>query len=341
MDLKPVIFCDVDGVCNIYPDSWRNMDDMVHGGPVERNLIEKIVVLAERAKAQIVVCSAWRAIHTRETFIEAFGKRLGEVLAPGDTWRTGNEGGLRGEEVAVWLDKNGWRPYVAIDDSTDYYMWQPVSYTDCMVGVTDEDISFARGLLVQQIVEGPWKRGMRYRFGDMLTAPFVIVAHGCNAQGAMGSGAALAVIQRYPKNKKTYQEFHRKNGLKLGQVVWHMDRDDELQMHRIIANCITQEFAGHDGKKYVDYPAIKTCLEQVADVALSNNWDGVAMCQIGAGLAGGDWAVILEIVESVGRDKGMTFMVYFPDATKYHDACGQYRGIAHERRKTISSTPRF
>lgn len=174
----------------------------------------------------------------------------------------------------------------------------------------------------------PLIAGVRLEYSDMLDSENVIVAHGCNAQGAMGSGAALAVINKYPANKKTYQDRHKRTPLRLGEVVWHL----ELKQRRVIANCITQEFAGADGRKYVDYDAILTSYNLVADVAIANGYAAIATCQVGSGLAGGNWSILLAILEQVALTKDITIIVHQPDLKRYNDACDHYRSHAHAQR---------
>ena len=184
----------------------------------------------------------------------------------------------------------------------------------------------AQGKFVEN--DGNLIPGVRLEHSDMLDSEHVIVAHGCNAQGAMGSGAALAVITKYPANKKTYQDRHRKRPLRLGEVVWHL----ELDKRRVIANCITQEFAGRDGKKYVDYDAIAESYSTVADIAVENGWRAISTCQVGAFLAGGDWSVILDVLEAVAYEKGITIVVHQPDQQAYLNACEHYRTHSHAKR---------
>lgn len=320
MNLHPIIFLDADGVLNT-PETWADDSALTAIGPIDHKMVDRVVQVAKGLDVRIVISAASRIVHTRETFLETFGNKLDDVLAEGDSWRTDQFPGLRGEECAVWLDNHGWRPYVCVDDNTDFYRFQPFVQVDPKVGLTMANADQIHGLLVVQQFEGVWHAGVRLQHSDMLDSENIIVAHGCNAQGAMGSGAALAVITKYPRNKKTYVEHHRKHGLKLGQVVWHL----ELDKKRIIANCITQEFAGNDGRKYVDYDAISASYSSVADIALANGWGAIATCQVGSGLAGGDWSVILKRLELVAFDKGITIVVHQPDFQRYQDACKHYR----------------
>jgi O-acetyl-ADP-ribose deacetylase (regulator of RNase III) len=256
----------------------------------------------------------------------------------GDAWRTVNQSGIRGEECALWLDKHGWRPYVIIDDETDSYRWQPLVATNGNIGATAEDMKKVVGLWTQQKLEGPMQHGLRYAVGDMLNSPDVIVAHGCNAQGAMGSGAALAVIRRYPENKVAYQNRHRKTPLRLGEVVWYSTYDTTVNTPRIIANCITQEFAGSDGQKYVSYDAVRVSYEDVADIAIANGWNQFSTCMVGAGLAGGDWSILFDILEQVAIQKQVTITVWLLDWKTYYAVCAEYREFSwkHHRNQAVN-----
>ena len=48
---------------------------------------------------------------------------------------------------------------------------------------------------------------IKYKIGDLLTAPQKCIAHQVNCQGVMGSGVAKAIRNEYPKVYKEYKEF--------------------------------------------------------------------------------------------------------------------------------------
>lgn len=132
-----------------------------------------------------------------------------------------------------------------------------------------------------------------YRVGDLLEAPEKVLCHGCNAQGVMGSGVALAIKKKWPSAFFAYNVAHRAmGGLKLGDVVWATTFDQKL-----IANCVTQESYGRDGKRYVDYDAVRSCMREVNRRCAELPHDAIAMPMIGAGLGGGDWSVISKVIE--------------------------------------------
>lgn len=129
--------------------------------------------------------------------------------------------------------------------------------------------------------------------GDVFKTDCGIIAHGCNCQGGYGSGVAYYMAKTYPNARNCYLEKHHSEGWNLGDVQFVLQHDNKF-----VANCATQFGYLPRGICHADYPAIRTCLEKVRDFAVSKDLS-VAMPKIGAGLAGGDWATIEEIVEEV------------------------------------------
>lgn len=131
---------------------------------------------------------------------------------------------------------------------------------------------------------------IQYRKGNLLDVKTGIIAHGCNCQGVMGSGVALAVKNKYPVAFEKY----------LDTVYDQIDRSDLLGSYHIVpvgpglwvANMFTQEIYGGDGQKYVSYDAIDACF-----VNIQTNGHVLNIPKIGAGLGGGSWNVIESIIE--------------------------------------------
>lgn len=154
-----------------------------------------------------------------------------------------------------------------------------------------------------------------YKKGNIILAPEPFLVHGCNAKGVMGSGVAKAIKEAFPKAYEDYRDAYISGDMKLGMVIpseWH---------GKAVFNCITQERYGRDGNQYVDYQAIDKCFRTVNKLVRLNKKleKVVAMPLIGAGLGGGDWDRIAEIIEK--RSINYQPVVYtldgtLPDGTK-------------------------
>lgn len=135
---------------------------------------------------------------------------------------------------------------------------------------------------------------IEYRKGDLLDVSSGVIIHGCNSHGVMGSGVALALKNKYPACFEIYRMScdERKNDeTLLGDSIIYV-ASDTLE----IANMITQKDFGTQ-KRQVNYGAVAegfSILHDNYDLDREFNFP-----KIGAGLGGGDWEVISEIIEYV------------------------------------------
>lgn len=136
-----------------------------------------------------------------------------------------------------------------------------------------------------------------YKNGDLLKSGLKLIGHGCNAQGVMGSGIAKAIKEKYPECYTAYSCFMKDSG-KLGDVLAYTCPSDNVT----ILNMITQEFYGRDSKRYVSYEAIEKCMTYANRYAKDNGHVSLGLPKIGAGLGGGDWKIISEIIEKTCKD---------------------------------------
>ena len=135
--------------------------------------------------------------------------------------------------------------------------------------------------------------------GDMLKSTDILWAHGCNAQGKFASGVAGQLRAKFPYSYQAYiTEYEKNNKLELGSVIFAVDENIK---NPIIANCITQEFYGSDGKLYVSYDAIEKSLTEVLKYADEHNMLNITIPMIGAGLGGGNWEIIEKILNKINK----------------------------------------
>ena len=144
-----------------------------------------------------------------------------------------------------------------------------------------------------------------YNEGDFLLGSEPYKAHGCNKQGGFGAGVAKHIRTVYPEAYHVYRDHYKEHGLKMGEVIYaHVAASPQP----IICHCITQEFYGNEaGRIYVDYDAVRACMKELNKCA---EGQFVALPKIGAGLAGGDWEIIADIIEEEFTNTAPVVYVY-------------------------------
>jgi len=143
---------------------------------------------------------------------------------------------------------------------------------------------------------------IEYVKGDLFTTNHKVIMHGCNDRGVMGSGVAKIIREKYPNAYKKYNRYCEAHGDVGGEVVFVKENE------KVIANAITQHGFGRDGHRYVNYEWIAQCIKKVDEMCEFHGVSHVAMPAIGAGLGGGEWKVISQIIES--ESKHFTPVVY-------------------------------
>jgi len=137
---------------------------------------------------------------------------------------------------------------------------------------------------------------IEYRKGDLLDVTSGIIIHGCNSHGVMGSGVALAVKNKYPGAYESYRNYideSKDDQDLLGSVIVY-----EVNDNLSVANMITQkDFGTH--KRQVNYGAIARGFDDLEEFYANAPGLVFHFPKIGAGLGGGDWEVIAEIIEQM------------------------------------------
>ena len=132
-----------------------------------------------------------------------------------------------------------------------------------------------------------------YKKGDLLQAKEDAICHGVNCMGVMGAGVAKQIARVFPEAEVRYKKLcllaRSKSTTKdLLGVIQAVKIDETL-----IINMFTQYDYGRS-KRHADYKAIEDAFERLNELELRS----VAICKIGAGLAGGDWQIIEKIILS-------------------------------------------
>ena len=155
---------------------------------------------------------------------------------------------------------------------------------------------------------------IRYATGDALApegdGPKLLV-HVCNDIGAWGRGFVLPLARRFPETQRRYLSWaagHEAQPFRLGEVQFVPVLTDLS-----VANLIGQHDIARRGQVTdqppVRYEAIREGLVRVRQEA-QRLGASIHMPRIGAGLAGGDWAVTERIITEELVDHKLNVTVY-------------------------------
>lgn len=130
--------------------------------------------------------------------------------------------------------------------------------------------------------------------GNLLDKEYTVFCHQVNCQKVMGSGLAKQIKQQYPE---VYQKYKNKEYPYLGDIDWILTNDN-----RICVNMYAQENYGRIGR-YTDYLGFAQCLIKLSNrLSFLPKEEKVAFPDhIGCGLGGGDWKIILALIEDFGK----------------------------------------
>jgi len=146
--------------------------------------------------------------------------------------------------------------------------------------------------------------------GDLLRLAlqgfFDVIIHGCNCQCQMGKGIALTIRKQFPEVYKADCSTEKGVREKLG--TYSSARVQEGDHEFTIVNAYTQ-FHWRGGGVKADYEAIRAVMKRI-----KNDFSGsrIGYPLIGAGLAGGDWSVISEIIEGELHGEEHTLVRFKP-----------------------------
>ncbi|HLP52717.1 MAG TPA: macro domain-containing protein [Chitinophagales bacterium] len=138
--------------------------------------------------------------------------------------------------------------------------------------------------------------------GDLIgdAKHYDVIVHGANCFCTMKSGIAKQVIENFPEAQQVDNLTTKGDRKKLGTI------SHTKNTTPIVVNAYTQFEFGTD-KMNCDYNAMRSCLKE-----LKKTFGGkkIGMPQIGAGLAGGDWNIIKQIIHDELNDEDVTIVYW-------------------------------
>lgn len=127
--------------------------------------------------------------------------------------------------------------------------------------------------------------------GSLFDAPEgVVIGHGCNMKGFMGSGIARAFKELYPPMYTYYKDFCSCGAASLGGVCFWQDENGD---RRTIANIFSQDEMGPNADFQAIFNGVYRSLRFVGK-------DGtLAIPRIGCGIGGLDWEKVKPMLQSL------------------------------------------
>ncbi len=155
--------------------------------------------------------------------------------------------------------------------------------------------------------------------GDLTLFPngINVIAQSCNAQGAMNSGLAKAIRDKWPEVFNDYKTTYDHEGLAMGSLVVTTLPDGKK-----IVSAITQRFYRKDPAdktRFMDYEALYVALETLRDALEHGMREGRGPYVLGlpyllsADRAGGAWQIIEPMIQFIfAASSVQTYIVHLP-----------------------------
>lgn len=172
------------------------------------------------------------------------------------------------------------------------------------------------------------------------------IPHVCNVQGGWGAGFVLAISKLFPVSRglhkspeADYREWFKNvedqekpwnpplrygNRFELGEIQictpnWDKSMDlGDFSGYFEIVNMLAQDGFKGNGRRPLRYSALVSCMEKIKSCILSrrllnrnNPYNTEIHCpKFGAGLGGGNWDIIEELIEEIWVDNDINVHVY-------------------------------
>jgi O-acetyl-ADP-ribose deacetylase (regulator of RNase III) len=133
--------------------------------------------------------------------------------------------------------------------------------------------------------------------GDITKCDADYICHQVNCQGAMGSGVAKAIKDKWPVVYTDYRRFYE-------NMVWsNKPLLNEIQIVAVsteqsVINMFAQEYYGYDGDQYTSYDAFWKCLNKIKNTVPKGSKIAFPS-KIGCCRGGANWQVILTMISEV------------------------------------------
>lgn len=136
---------------------------------------------------------------------------------------------------------------------------------------------------------------VKYVKGDLLESNCNYICHQVNCQGAMNSGIAKQIRERFPGVYESYRELCYEFGATT--LLGTFDIVGTKAQYDIV-NIFSQLNYGYDKKRYTSYDAFANALDNLKGFIPYGTSIGFPK-NIGCGLGGANWNVIVTIIDEI------------------------------------------
>jgi O-acetyl-ADP-ribose deacetylase (regulator of RNase III) len=144
--------------------------------------------------------------------------------------------------------------------------------------------------------------------GDLITLAkegnFDLIGHGCNCFCRMGRGIAPQIKEAFPEAWRADEQTIKGDIKKLGNFTYGLHY---LNNKSLIVLNIYSQYGYDSSSKPIDYEALTLALRKINKIYKNRK---IGLPLIGAGLAGGDWNRIKNIIETELQDMGVIIVHY-------------------------------
>jgi O-acetyl-ADP-ribose deacetylase (regulator of RNase III) len=149
---------------------------------------------------------------------------------------------------------------------------------------------------------------VHYIKGDVTKSDCDIICHQVNCQGAMNSGVAKAIREKWPEvyvNYKFWCDREEDKANLLGEAQGVLINEHP---RRYVGNLYAQYNYGYNGERYTNYEAFYNAIEQLANQITDAPKATIAFpYKIGCVRGGANWKIIRTMIEEVFAGRDVTF----------------------------------
>lgn len=149
--------------------------------------------------------------------------------------------------------------------------------------------------------------------GNLLDSQAQVILHQVNCQGAMNSGVAKAIREKWSIVFDKYANACKDNIMKgyptsnlMGKIL-----PVEVEPGRFVVNAFAQDHYGYDGKRYASYDSLMSCLEKTAKYCTDKGLTNVALpFHMSSDRGGANWDVVWAMVKAAFKDTNVNLEVW-------------------------------